>query len=245
MARPHLILTLRRTGGTSLTSFLAKVSEFPSVQHEPFNPDRTWGETTRTFRETGDLDRMRASVKEQLAASPNVKHCAEIIPLEVTRALIETCAAQDYGIFLLTRRDEARRLYSLFLAFATGAWGPEEAAEIYPEIISGQRQPEPIDLAAARRRIGADAAVLGQVLALLRHRNIPFEWLIFEEIYNGDTPTKQVARGIAGKLGIAVKPDDKRLRAFSRGEGQKSADIEPYVPGARELRETLERLVIN
>lgn len=245
MTRPHIILTLRRTGGTSLTTFLAQVSEFPSVQHEPFNTDRAWGAITRDFLETRDEARMRAAIKETLAASPNIKHCFEIIPLEITRALIEICIEQDYGIFLLTRRNEARRLYSLFMAFATGAWGPKEAAEIYPEIIEGKRKPEPISMKAVRNRVAADAAVLGQVLSILRHRGAAYDWLIFEEIYQGDVPIKRMARRLANRLGTAVAHDDKRLKAFTRGTGQGTADIEPHVPGARELRETLEQIVVS
>jgi hypothetical protein len=247
--RPFLILTLRRTGGTSLMSFLADVSAFPTVQHEPFNADRIWGAVTQAFRQDGDAAALRAGIAACLAARPNIKHCFEIVPPALTRALIEACAARGYAFILLTRRDEASRLRSLFLAQATGAWGPAQAAERYPRIRSGEIAPEPVRADMVQRRVAQDAAALGQVLVFLRNRQLPWEWVVFEELYapetDGDGGIAGRARALAARLGIAVAADDPRLLAFAGRPGQGSAGIEPFIPGFDRIRALLDEICIT
>lgn len=237
--RPYLILTLRRTGGTSFMGFLSAVSAFPVAQHEPFNPERVWGAVTQAFRKTGDAVAMRAAVEACVAQRPNIKHCVEIMPAALTRALIEACAAQGYAFFLLTRRDEASRLRSLFLAQATEAWGPSQAARRYPQIKAGEIVPKPVKTEAVERRIATDAAALGQTLVLLRNRQIAWDWLVFEELYAPDGQVAERARAIAAGLGITVAADDARLQAFAERQGQGSGEIEPFVPGFAEIRALL------
>ena len=53
--KPWIIMALRRTGGTSLTRFLSRVSAFPSLEPEPFNKYRMLGGITQAFRDTGDV----------------------------------------------------------------------------------------------------------------------------------------------------------------------------------------------
>lgn len=227
-----------------LTGFLGKVSAFPSMQHEPLNPGRAWGTTTQAFRADRDADALDAAMAEHLAKRPNIKHCIEVVPIAVTRALIETCQASDYRFLLLTRRDEARRLFSLYLAFATGAWGARAAERIYPEIIAGRSAPKPIPLDTVRKQIAHDAAALGHTLALLRHRRITHDWLIFEEIYSGSQSIETQARKIACDLGAEVPEDDPNLAAFAQRESQGSEHIAAHVPGATELRDLLDRTVV-
>lgn len=243
--RPHLILTLRRTGGTSLMSFLARVSSFPGLQHEPFNPDRVWGRLTRDFRRSGDVAALERGLAERLEPRPNIKHCFEFLPHPVTRALIEACAARDYAVFLLTRRDEARRLRSLFLAEATGVWGPDEAEGVYPRVLSGEMTLPPVDLRAVRGRAAQDAAALGMVLRFLRHRRIPHDWLLFEEIYADDGETRTRARAIAASFGVTVAADDARLDAFVGQSGQDSAAVFDRLPNAGAVTALLEDICLS
>lgn len=227
--KPWLILTLRRTGGTSLTTFLSAVSSFPTVEHEPFNTARIFGQITQDFRETGDLEHMEAAVRKALARRPNIKHCVEIIPQEITRALIDTCNDLGYHFIVMTRRDEGQRLASLFLAVATGAWGPADAEKIYPQIIAGDLIPDPIDLKNLQSRVKTDYYSVGRALSLLRNRKINYKWLLFEELYFGDTPIETQAGALAADLGMDITQDDERLQAFAEGSGQKSSSIAPYV----------------
>ncbi len=240
--RPWLILTLRRTGGTSLTSFLASVSSFPSIEHEPFNKARTLGHITQDFRQTGDAEVMRASIVDALAKRPNIKHCVEILPLELTRTLIDVCMEKGYRFIVLTRRDEARRLASLFLAQSTGAWGPVDAARIYPEIIKGDMVPKPIDLSKIEGRVRTDYYSMGRTLSLLRNRRIEHPWYLFEELYFGDIPIEKQALAIAADLGVTISEVDPRLQAFARRDGQKSSEIAQYVPNFDEAMRRLRQL---
>jgi hypothetical protein len=243
--RPYLILTLRRTGGTSLMSFLAQVSSFPTLQHEPLNQDRVWGAITASFRESGDVAAVKRGLAERLEQRPNIKHCFEIIPYPVTLALIEACAARDYAVFLLTRRDEASRLRSLFLAQATGVWGASQAGGVYPRVLSGELKLLPIDLKTVRARAALDAAALGMVLRFLRHRRIDREWLLFEEIYADDGEIRTRAREIAGKVGVTVAAGDARLDAFAGQSGQGSAAIFDCLPNAAAVSALLEEVCLS
>lgn len=240
--KPWLILTLRRTGGTSLTTFLAETSQFPAVEHEPFNVDRVFGKITQDFQKTSDIDAMQKAVADVVKGHPNIKHCVEIIPLELTRALIDECVAQGYGFIVLTRKNEARRVLSLLLAISTGAWGPKAAAEIYPKILAGTQQAQPIDPQVARNRVRQDYFAIGRTLSLLRHRQINYQWLIFEELYFGDTSIEEQARAVAADLGIDIAPDDARLTAFSQRDGQKSESIAHLVEGYDETAKILEKM---
>lgn len=240
--RPYLILTLRRTGGTSLMSFLSRVSRFPVVQHEPFNIGRTWGDVTRTFRRTGDVAAMARAVAARLEAQPNIKHCFETLPLRLTLALIEACAARDYAIFLLTRRNEASRIRSLFLAQATGAWGAKRAAEVYPRIRSGEVTVPAVRLGMVRKRVDRDAAAVGHLLRFLRHRSIAHQWLLFEEVYAPDGNVAARAHALAAGLGIDLPADHPELLAFSGSFGQSSGDILPFLPNADALSALLDEI---
>ena len=242
--KPYIILTFRRTGGTSLMSFMAQVSDFGMAPHEPFNNERVWGHITRAFKETKDVAAMEAAVREALAQTPNIKHCFEIIPQEITRFLIEETVRLGYRVFLLTRRDEPGRMASLFTAMATGAWGPDQAEDVYPKVLSGAITPDPVDPKQMRRRMLQDARHLGQVLAMLRHRQVAYDWLVFEELYRGDTPVEDQARAIARQLGAEIAEDDPRLRLFTRG-GQGSGQVAEKIRGIKAGRALCTRQIVT
>lgn len=242
--RPHVILTLRRTGGTTLTTLLQAISPFPKVQHEPLNPGRAWGTISRAFSESGDLEAVQTALAAKLARRPNIKHCIETVPPHVTRLLIEACAERDYAVFLLTRRNEASRIRSLFLAQATGAWGARQAAEIYPRILSSEIRLAPVRLKSVEQRLAKDAAALGQVLRFLRHRRIDHDWLLFEEIYADDGAMGPRIRAIAARTGIDLATDDPRLQDLAVGAGQRSGDILPFLPNSRDLDRLLDTLCV-
>jgi len=227
--QPWLILTLRRTGGTSLTTFLSTASSFSTIEHEPFNPGRMLGHITNGFQNSDNIADMSAAVRQAVANRPNIKHCIEIIPTEITRALIDACQEQGYRFIVMTRRNEAKRLASLFLAISTGVWGPEDAMQIYPKIIAGTQTPPPIDLTRLRGRVRTDYYSVGRMLSMLRNRQIDYPWLLFEDLYFGDTPIREQALALARDLGITIGEDDDRLQAFAEKSGQKSSEIAPYV----------------
>lgn len=228
---PWILLTLRRTGGTSLMAFLQSISRFPAVQHEPFNPDRVFGWITKGFRETLDEAWLAAQIDGVLAERPNLKHCLDVARPELTRVLIDTCQRKGYRFLLLTRRDEAARLASLYLAFATGVWGAAQAREIYPQIIAGTRKADPIDPSEVETQVKTDFYSLGRTLTCLRNRQINYPWLVFEELYHGTEPVQAQALRLAEGLGHQIADDDPRLAVFGKEGSQRSGDIGQYVPG--------------
>lgn len=240
--RPFLVLTLRRTGGTSLVKLMSALSAFPTIQHEPLNPGRIWGDIATRFERSGDHDRLRADLATALGGWPNIKHCFDIAAPEVTDALLDLCVARGYRIALLVRDDDASRIRSLFLAKATGAWGSDRAAEVFPRIVSGDLPVPPIDLAQVRRRFFADRAATARVETLLANRAVPYVRLSFEAIYAPDGDRAQRAADILALMGIDVGLGNAMVRRFAKGSGQKSVSVLDYVPNRDAFTATLEEL---
>lgn len=243
-SQPFLILSLRRTGGTSLMGTLSRLSPHPAIPHEPFNRDRLFGATTKAFTQSGDEAALAEAIAADLARTPNIKHCVEVVPQALTRALITHCHAAGYRIFLLTRRDELSRQRSLLLAQSSGAWGPVQAAKLYPEIERGARKCRPVALKALPDRVRRDQAAIGTTLQILRNREIPFDWLVFEELYRGDIPLIDHLRRLAAEIGIEAAPEDPRFE-HSQQRSPSSAGIEPFVPGFEAAMARLATLCIT
>lgn len=243
--KPWVIMTLRRTGGTSLTTFLSRVSTFPTIEHEPFNKFRLLGNVTQAFRDTGDISGLEASIGTALEKRPNIKHCIEVVPIEITRALIDAALERDYHFIVLARRNEARRLSSLLLAQATDVWDREKASEIYPRIVSGEIKPTPIDLDSVQGMVRQNALAMGRTLTMLRNRGINFDWLLFEELYEAADPVEKQALDLARRMNIEVAPDDPVLSEVFAPGGQKSVNIAPYVENYQAAVKRLDRLCLQ
>ncbi|OIQ44923.1 MAG: hypothetical protein BM558_05780 [Roseobacter sp. MedPE-SW] len=243
--RPTLTLTLRRTGGTSLQSFLAQVSPFRSVQHEPFNPDRIWGHIVQKFQEDKDLDALEASIDALLENKVNIKHCVEVVPVQVTKLLIQCAKKHGYFFIVLTRSNSIRRLRSLFLAMSTDAWGPEHEAERYPAILAGEVKPAPINLDKVRRQYWNDQLVLGRTISQLRYQKVDYEWLVFEEVYQGDDPVSVHAAKLATQIGIDVSGEGANLDKLNEKGKQSSYQIENFIPNYDAMMEILKETCID
>lgn len=243
--QPWLILTLRRTGGTSLTTFLSSTSKFATVQHEPFNSDRIFGEVSTRAQRARSSEDLENDIADLLVGRPNMKHCFEVVPLAVTQALINVCVREDYRIMFLTREKESSRILSLAMAMSTGAWGPEEAEQIYPQIMSGELEPKTISIDTIRNRINTDYSTLGKVITMLRNRKVDYDWYTFEEIYFGDVPVEELALEIASKHGVVIESDDPRLEAFSQQSGQRSSTIKPFIPGLEKIEALAKNLCLE
>ena len=225
-----------------MMAFMALVSDARAVEHEPFNAERVWGPITKAYRETGDEVALNLSVAKVLADRPNIKHCHEIIPWAVTRALIRACVAQGYVIYTLTRRDERARLRSLFVAMATGAWGAKQAARLYPQIMAGALRPAPLRANAVPGRAAKDRTSRRQVDDFLANEGIPVHAVTFEDLYARDGRVAERARDLVALLGAEVAADDPRLGVFAHSEGQGTGAILPYLSNMEALEAALARL---
>lgn len=240
--KPYLILTMRRTGGTSLMSFLGKVSAFSSIQHEPFNKKRIWNHLKTAYVDRYDSDDFSEALNGVLRKRPNIKHCIELVPLELTTALIRACAERGYRVFVLSRRNEAARLRSLFLAQATGVWGKDKAEKIYPEIIAGKVALPPVNLKMVKKRARRDGEVITAVRDVLDAQKIAYTELVFEDIYAKDGGLADRARGIAARLGIEVASDSPALDRLASSANNASAEIFCLLPNADEFEAVLKMI---
>ncbi|HBS50774.1 MAG TPA: hypothetical protein DEA05_12150 [Rhodobacteraceae bacterium] len=237
--KPILILTLRRTGGTSLAQFLANLPGSGPFKHEPFNVDRPFGQVHSAFRETQDRTALDRDIAEVMRDHPNVKHCIDNTPYRLSTGLIDFARDAGYRFLVLTRRDNARRLLSLAVAQSTGAWGSRQAAKVYPAIRSGEIKPAPIDIPGLARIMRNDFHNLGVVMTHLRNNRISHEWIVFEDFYGGEAPVEVQARELAGRFGFDIGPDHPLLDTFGKSGGQGTETITGFIPNIDEARAAL------
>lgn len=216
--RPFLLLTQRRTGATFLASLLSETSSFDTVQHEPFNLDRQFGGITSHFIRSRDEHYLKIGIRDKLYKSPNLKHCFEVVPFEVTKCLISVAEELGYGVVLHLRRNELDRLLSLGTALACGVWGPKQAKNLYPLLKEGRAQFSPIDLDFLKMEAVISATFRNKVEALLVNRNLPYLRTSYEYLYLDNTGVECgfeeifyfLGRGDRRKRGIKLNKKAKR-----------------------------------
>jgi len=239
---PFLILTRRRTGGTSLAAFLSRISPLPTAQHEPFNNGRVWHGVSARFAAHGDTEQLRQDIRALIAKSQNIKHCFDVGPRGLATVLTDICAEAGYRIILLTRANEVDRQMSLAIAQATGAWGARQAATLYPPILAGETVLPPLPVKRVLDQARRDGLALMDILSHLRVRHIAHDWLIFEEIYSSTADLRRTALQLAQTLGLTLEDSDPRLDALAGRGGQNSARIEDFLPNAAETRSALQAI---
>jgi hypothetical protein len=95
-----------------------------NVLQEPFNRERIYGNITRNFDEKKDKESLKLSIMDLLEKKINVKHCVEVVPIEIALSLVECGAKFNYKFIFLYRHNSIDRLLSYFFAKNTGIWGP-------------------------------------------------------------------------------------------------------------------------
>lgn len=234
---------MQRTGGTTLAVLLADLSEHPKAKHEPFNIERPFGFVTRQFLDHGNEIRLTADMGKVLEPRPVIKHCHELVPAPLNRALMQAAVARGYRHIILERRNEADRILSLKLAEQTGVWGWKTARETYDGIIRNREALHPLDLQAALAHLHHCQA-RRQALAALLHEAGQTPFVIhFEDIYASASLGRGNIARLVGFVGIdpARHPDyDTRVDNALLNRGQDSARILDLVPGIAEVRNRLE-----
>lgn len=232
MSHPPIIWTMRRSGSTTLATLVADFSDFPRIEHEPFNPGRALHPIVERFVASRDEDRLHAEIREALAGRPVLKHCFDILPVPLNRVLFEVTCALGYRHILLERRDEAARLLSLALARQTNAWGKAEARKIHAAIFAGDRVLEPIPEEALLdecRNAGQRRRMLAELFREAGVRPFP---LVFEELF--DAPEDGRRRLAALMDWLEQERDAEAFAARSTESltttGQDTRSIVSYVP---------------
>jgi len=242
---PFIIWTFRRTGGTSLRSIFFWLSRFKAWQDEAFNRDRELGHITAAFEDSRDHAALDRDIAGVIGERKNLKHCIEVVPYEVTSALLRHAVAAGYRHVVLLRLNEVDRLLSLNLARMTRAWGPEEARRAYAEIRDGTRVLEPLNLQQLRRDLDRDAAALGRLMRAMFQQRVRYGMTLFEELYEGPIDARLAeVRRVAALLGLsrAETESDGAFTGTLTGRSQGTRDIYSFVPNYDEARETIESL---
>lgn len=242
MSYPHIIWTMQRTGGTTLAVLLSDVSDFPKLEHEPFNTDRTLHWVVQSWNETQDPDLLESNLRTALSARPVLKHCHELILPEINRALIKVTSALGYRHLILERRAETDRILSLELAKLTGAWGSKDAKTIYQAIARGEKNIAPIDLAQALHHMMVCQTKRQQLNTLFGEIGQRPHVVFFEDIYDDAQAGRQRVGEIMTFLKIDVFKHPRYKELLDNAllkQGQNSAQIMDQVPNIGEARDAL------
>jgi LPS sulfotransferase NodH len=242
LSAPYIIWTMQRTGGTTLAVLLAELSEHPKVKHEPFNVERPFGFVTRHWLSGGDDAQLAADMATVLDARPVIKHCHELVPTPLNRALMAASVARSYRHIVLDRRPETDRILSLKLAEQTGIWGWKSAREAYDAITADRQALKPLDVQAALAHLRHCQARRQALSALLHNANqTPFV-IYFEDIYSDPSIGRENIRRLVEFLDIdpAEHPQyENQVSDALLNRGQDSGRILDLVPNIAEARAKL------
>jgi hypothetical protein len=241
-ARPFIIWTLQRTGGTNLTSHLIRRSPFRSSQHEPFNRKREFGHITRRWMKGKNAQDLACEMEQICARNLCIKHCVEQVPLEVSRALAAASVKADYGQLFLYRRHGLRRLLSVEYARRTGVWGRGHLDKAEQDEIAFRKPLDVEQLAIHEERCNF---LLSDVWKLLYRLGQKPCALAYEDIYETDDATAlQNLRIGLDALGLSRgEKSDSRLVQQLRNRGhQGTRDRYSRFSGIDELDRRLEKV---
>lgn len=181
---PFIIWTFRRTGGTRLGAMLFERSSHETVEHEPFNLERTFGDVTNHYRKTGDEAALRVQMHAICERKVVIKHCLELMTPGLNRALAEASTAAGYRHVFLFRRRPLGRLLSLHYAQQSGIWGKEQARSTPIDEDAIFSQPLPIERLLAHERLSR--ARMAECYRVLRSLGANPLLVAFEDIYATD-----------------------------------------------------------
>ncbi len=198
-----IIWTLQRTGGTNLTTRLVEWSGRESAPHEPFNPGRVYGDISRQWQESADRAGLHEALAAVVAKGEVIKHCVEMVPLDLTQALALAATRAGYRHLILYRRSALDRLLSLHFAEATGIWGPDMLHQQALDVA-------PIKVDALLAHEKHCTGLLQRMWNLLDELGTPPLLLAYEDIYQAaslDAAAAALAATVTG-LGIDVHGQD-------------------------------------
>lgn len=223
LKNPLIIWTLQRTGGTNLSKFLNRISDYKKTQDEPFNGRRQFGHITKAWRQEKDDAALKVAMADVLDAQWNIKHCVERVPFLVSKALAEASLTTDYQHLFLYRINPVGRLLSMEYAERTRVWGPgHEVAENDDWAFE-----KPLDVEAMVEHEKTCNRRLNRIWRFLTDARKSPAAISFEELYSMDLQASErgVQRALAG-IGIPLEAAQlSRIVNNLRSKGdQKTAD---------------------
>lgn len=242
MSFPYVIWTMQRTGGTTLAALLASLSEFDGIEHEPFNRERQLGHITRNWDARKNALHLDEKIALALTQRPLIKHCYELVPFEVTQSLFQMSQRRGYRHIILHRRSELDRLLSLELAKQTGAWGPEQAQEIYAQFETETRALAPIQIETACAHAAHCQRCSQRLIDMLKGEAAQVFEINFEDLYGVHETGILRLKALLRFLEIDV-PDDlatqSRINRALSEKAQNSAELFQKIPNIEAVREAL------
>lgn len=220
--RPFLIVTLQRTGGTNLTFQLTKRSSWKLAEtHEPFNKPRIYGHITKAFLKDGNKAAVAAAMPEIAARQEIVKHCVEMVPFEITEALIDAFVAADYRFLFLYREDPVGRMLSAEYARRTKVWGPSHVHKVAEDAVAFET---PLDVTGLMARERDCIERLNTAWRRLRDKGAAPVALSFEEMFGPDPDRAWtgLSRVLAGLDLARGDTADRKLLDTVRGRGDQN-----------------------
>jgi hypothetical protein len=247
MSKPIFIWTMRRTGGTSLTTILTEMSEYPQIQHEPFNVDRQLGQYVKDYRSGVDHNILKKRLSEELEKTPTIKHCYEMFSKEFNMIILDVVCNKHYQHVFLKREDEISRIFSLYLAQQTSVWGPEQKKNIYSEIISGTRLLDPFDIDNMVEHARWCTKLTQTIKDELTKRNIIYKEVSFEDFYVGeDIERLGKLYSLFDYLEFSNETREKFKSEIDKkifNSSQQSRDILEYIPNYKDALERLQTII--
>ncbi len=250
MSKPFFIWTMRRTGGTSLTDLLMEMSEYQTIQHEPFNLDRTLGYITKAFQSQASIDNslnITELFDKAFETQPLIKHCYEIVDERFNKELVSFLKNREYLHIFLLRKDEVSRVLSLLLAYQTDVWGKHGSEQIYDMIHSGKKVLEPFDMDRIRKEEETAISQTQMVKSLLEQESVPYKAVYFEDFFTGKKQTRlDNLYALFGYLEFdkkTIQSHKKMIDHILFGRSQKSHSILEYVPNYKEAKVLLNNLI--
>lgn len=240
MSHPHIIWTMRRTGGTSLATLLQRYSPYPVVDHEPFNAGRAWHPIVEKFKT--DAREAEKMLREALRKRPVIKNCYDMYPAKLHGLLMQLTTEAGYRHIVLDRRNEADRLLSLALAAQTGSWGRKTARAVYAEILDGTRKLEAISEAYLLKQMRQAAQCRKWLAGTMAAAGLTPHVVFFEEMYGSDADGETRVREVFRFLEIPMEPADRfaaDLHETLHKKSQGTGDIVPMVPNISKLKTLL------
>lgn len=193
LSYPFLIWTVQRTGGTSLTELLMRMSEHQNADHEPFNwrnKPRQFGHIAREWVETKNSSALAASLGDVFAQQYLIKHCYELHGIRFAERLLKAAGQTNYRHILLLRRDELSRLTSKFIAEANGTWFKGYASKVYAGIAAQKREIAPLPLENVVKHYLLCRTMTDRVRMLFKQNKVNQCEIWYEDIFIGDKETR-------------------------------------------------------